>query len=60
MQVTMAKVVDGRCQVLVTCTDGPVASQRSVLLQLVVGNFLISMAEAVCLQKALDIVLGGD
>ena len=58
MQATMAKVQHEGAQVMVTYTDQPVVG-RSVQLQLRISNLTISMAEAVCLQKALSIVLGG-
>ena len=62
MQTTMAKVQHDGVQVIVTCTDQPLVATRSVQLQLtanVLRHLSISMAEAVCLQKALGIVLGG-
>jgi hypothetical protein len=55
----MAKVQHDGAQVTVTCTDQPLVAMRSVQLQLRISNLTISMAEAVCLQKALGIVLGG-
>ena len=55
----MAKFQHEGAQVTVTCTDHPVVAMRSVQLQLRISNLTISMAEAVCLQKALGIVLGG-
>ena len=55
----MAKVQYDGAQVTVTCTDQPLVATRSVQLQLRISNLTISMAEAVCLQKALGIVLGG-
>jgi hypothetical protein len=59
VQATMAKVQHDGAQVTVTCTDQPLVAMRSVQLQLRISNLTISMAEAVCLQKALGIVLGG-
>ena len=59
MQTTMAMVQHDGARVTVTCTDEPLVAVRSVRLALQVGCIKISMAEAVCLQKALGIVLGG-
>ena len=59
MQAIMAKVQHNGAQVIVICTEQSEVVTRSVQLQLRVSNFTISMAEAMCLQKALGIVLGG-
>jgi hypothetical protein len=53
----MAKVQHDGAQVTVTCTDQPVVQLRIALST--ASNLTISLAEAVCLQKALGIVLGG-